>query len=419
MKVLILGINYAPERVGIAVYTTSMARALVRAGHEVSVVTAQPYYPGWAIMDDYRQRYSRSREDGVDILRCPLYVPRNPTGARRLVHHASFAATTFIPTIAAALRQKPDIVFTPAPSLIAAPVARFAAWLSGAKSWVHVQDFEVEAAFATGLLQPKGRIARLAAWFERSVLRSFHQTSSISPQMCAKLIEKGVPPAKVVEFRNSGDLHSVKPLSGPSPYRAEWNITTPHVALYSGNIANKQGIEIVIDAARRLAHRKDLSFVVCGEGPNRANLQALAAGLDNIQFHDLQPKERIGDLVGLASIHLLPQLAGAADLVLPSKLINMLASGRPVVATAAHGTGLALEVEGCGLVTPPGDGAAFADGIAQLLDDAALYSSAATAARARAEERWAQDTILARLVRQFEALAKGSQPDAGIKLTSS
>jgi colanic acid biosynthesis glycosyl transferase WcaI len=88
------------------------------------------------------------------------------------------------------------------------------------------------------------------------------------------------------------------------------------VAIYSGNIANKQGIEIVVEAARLLRHRKDLMFVVCGNGPNRARLIESSADLDNIQFHDLQPRAP-ADLLGMASVHLLPQIAGAADLVPP------------------------------------------------------------------------------------------------------
>jgi hypothetical protein len=140
------------------------------------------------------------------------------------------------------------------------------------------------------------------------------------------------------------------------------------VCLYSGNIANKQGIEILIEVARKLHARRDILFVICGEGPNRANLQTLAQGLDNVMFHKLQPLERMQDLLGLASIHLLPQIPGAADLVLPSKLTNMLASGRPVVATAMPGTGLYDEVEGCGINVEPGDVTAMAEAIVALAD---------------------------------------------------
>lgn len=393
MRLLFLGLNYAPEEIGIGLYSGETLRGWVEAGNAGEVVAAHPYYPQWRVWPGHGGGWKRSVEHGVAITRCPLYIPASPSGLRRILHHLSFAASSLWPMLRGA-RRKPDIVMTTAPSLIAAPVALLAAKLAGAQSWLHVQDFEVEAAAATGLVKGQGIGARLAHAFEGWVLRSFDLVSTISPQMCAKLREKGVDPARVFELRNWADIDGITPQDRPSPYRAEWAITTPHVALYSGNIANKQGIELVIETARILKERSDLTFVICGEGPNRARLEAEAADLPNVRIHDLQPRERLGDLLGMASLHLLPQLAGAADLVLPSKLTNMLASGRPVVATAAAGTGLADEVEGVGTVTPPGDAAAFAAAIAAMIDDPQRCAALGKAARARAEERWSRTAIL-------------------------
>ncbi|MBB3771009.1 colanic acid biosynthesis glycosyl transferase WcaI [Angulomicrobium tetraedrale] len=407
LRILILGLNYAPDMVGIAVYTSDLAEHLVRGGHVVEVVAGKPYYPAWRVPEAFRSGWRRrTRENGVDVTRVAHYVPAKPTGARRILHHASFAASSLVPALAAARRMRPDVVIQVSPSLIAAPVARLAASVGGARSWLHIQDFEVEAAIATGLVKG-GTTLKLALAFERRVLSWFDRVSSISPAMCRKCREKGVPADHVVEFRNWADIDSVTPRREPSTYSGEWNVTTPHVALYSGNIANKQGIEIVLEAARRLGHRRDLTFVICGEGPNRANLEAQAGDLGNIRFHALQPKERLGDLLSLASVHLLPQAAGAADLVLPSKLTNMLASGRPVVATAAAGTGLADEVEGCGIVVPPEDGAAFAAAIEDLLDNAPARASLGVAARRRAETRWARDAIIGGLVGELGRLTRG------------
>jgi colanic acid biosynthesis glycosyl transferase WcaI len=414
MRLLIVGLNYAPERVGIAVYTAGMAEALAADGHEVRVIAGQPYYPAWKIMDGHNAwALSSTLENGVEITRVPHYIPGKPSGLRRLLHHASFAASALVPALWSGLVWRPDVVLTVAPSLIAAPTARAAAFLAGARSWLHIQDFELEAAFATGLLQGDGFGAQLGRWFERAVLTSFERVSAISPEMCRKLVEKGVPRERVSELRNWADIETIRPMREPSPYRARWGIATKHVALYSGNIANKQGIEIVIAAARRLHDRKDLTFVICGEGPNRARLEALAVDLDNVQFHSLQPREKLNELMGLATIHLLPQLAGAADLVLPSKLTNMLASGRPVIATAAAGTGLAREVEGCGTLVEPGDEAAFAGAIAVLLDDEAGWNAAAQTARVRAEERWAKGAVLGEFA---EALASAKLRQASPEL---
>lgn len=394
-RILIIGLNYAPERVGIGPYTEGVAERLVQAGHEVAVIAGKPYYPAWRTEPAFaRPIYVRSVEDGVAVTRCPHYVPAVPSGARRIVHHLTFAMAVLPAAILDALRRRPDLVVVVVPSLLSVPIGRIAARIARARLWIHVQDFEVEAAFATGLMGAGSRGARLALGFEGRQLRSADRVSSISPQMCAKLADKGVASSRIAQLRNWAEIDSIHPLETASVYRAEWAIDRPHVALYSGNIANKQGIMIVIEAARLLAHRTDLMFVICGEGVNRANLEAAASGLGNVRIHDLQPAERLGELLGLATVHMLPQLPGAADLVLPSKLANMLASGRPVVATAAPDTGIAVEVEGCGIVTPPGDAPAFAQAVQTLIDDPAACGRFGRNARERAEIRWSRAALL-------------------------
>lgn len=403
--ILLLTLNHSPEPVGIGPYSAEMAADWAARGHRVRVVCAKPYYPAWSIDPRYRgDGYRRSTENRVAIVRCPLYVPQRPSGVRRIIHHISFAFAAFWPMISAARRDRPKIVMAIAPGLLAAPVALIAARIAGARSWLHIQDFEVEAALETGLLKRDGLAARLALRFEQAILRRFDICSTISPAMCAKLESKGVAPARVVQFRNWADIDTVRPTTTPSPYRNEWSIRQPHIALYSGNIANKQGIEIIVAAARRLRHRTDLLFLICGEGSYLGTLRALADGLPNIRFEALQPKARLGELLSLATVHLLPQLAGAADLVLPSKLTNMLASGRPVIATASPGTDLAAEIADCGLATLPGDDAAFAAAIESLIDSPELCATLGQAGRRRAEERWAKTAILDQLDRVMQAL---------------
>jgi len=405
VRILLMGINYAPEPVGIGPYTTGLAQALAEAGHDVRVIAGTPYYPQWKVPEGFRRfGYQRSIERGVVVTRCPHYVPATPSGGRRILHHISFALSALPQALVTAIRFRPEVVMTIAPSLMSAPVALLAARMGGARSWLHVQDFEVEAAFAIGLMGESSPLAHAARRFQGWALKAFDRVSSISPQMCAKLATLGVRSDRIVQFRNWSDLSKIRVLDAPSPYRAEWGITQPVIALYSGNIANKQGIDIIIKAARRLRHRADILFVICGEGPQRQRLIEMAEGLPNVRFAPLQPMERLGELVGLASIHLLPQLAGAADLVLPSKLTNMLASGRPVVATAEAGTGLADEVEGCGIVIPPGDDKRFAGAISALADDPTSAEAFGEAARRRAEKRWSRDAILGDLIDRLDAL---------------
>ncbi len=404
MKLLIVGLNYTPEPVGIGPYTAAMAEALAARGHAVRVIAGRPYYPQWQAYPGYRGLWRTTTETGVMVTRCAHYVPRHPAGLARIVHLASFALSALIPALRQTAAWRPDVVLCIAPALLSVPTARLAAWAAGARLWVHVQDFEVEAALATGLVRD-GPLARLARWFENRVLRSADQLSTISPQMIDKMDGKVANTVGTVEIRNWADGRFAPDPARGARYRDEWRLGQRKVALYSGNIANKQGIEILIAAAERLAARDDLVFVICGEGPNRARLAALAGSAGNVQLHDLQPAERMGELLALADVHLLPQIPGAADLVLPSKLTNMLASGRPVVATALPGSGLYDEVDGCGVLTAPGDAGTLAAAVAALVDDPVRAARLGTAASERARERWSKDRIIDRLESELEALA--------------
>ncbi len=213
-------------------------------------------------------------------------------------------------------------------------------------------------------------------------------------------------------------MNAIAPRSG-GDYRAELGIPADAVvALYSGNMGGKQGLQTLADAARRLDGETRLWFVFCGQGPERAPLQAACQGLERVRFLDLQPAERLGELLNTADVHLLPQRAGAADLVMPSKLTGMLASGRPVVCGAAPGTELAAVVARCGLVIPPEDGAAMAAAVRTLADDAPRREALGAAARQYALAHLHIDAVLAEAEREFIAVAeskgKPAERNAGV-----
>jgi colanic acid biosynthesis glycosyl transferase WcaI len=181
--------------------------------------------------------------------------------------------------------------------------------------------------------------------------------------MLQRLAEKGVDSGRLREIRNWVDTGAIVPGSRMTRFRAELGLgESDVVALYSGAMSRKQGLDLIVAAARALGpSRPQVTFLLCGEGPYRAELRAEAGGLGNVRFLDLQPQDRFAELLNTADLHLIPQRAEAADLVLPSKLGGILASGRPVVAMAAPATGLADEVEGAGHLAAPGNAQALAE----------------------------------------------------------
>ena len=410
MKFLVYGINFPPDVVGIAKYTGEMCEWLKRRGHDVRVVTAPPYYPAWRIGAGYRAyRYSRERvavsgSGSLDVWRCPLWVPVQPTGLSRLLHLASFAISSF-PVLVRQVAWRPDVVFVVEPTLCCVPAALLCARLSGSKAWLHVQDLEVDAAFNMGLL-PNGPASRMAFAVERWLIRRFGRISTISEAMRDKVIGKGAASSRVCLFPNWVDVSNIKPTLRASAFRAELGLSgSTRVALYAGNLGEKQGLELLVEAAERLQYRDDVVFVIAGNGSGRQRLEKSAEGLPNIRFLPLQPVERLNELLNLADVHLLPQRADAADLVMPSKLTGMVASGRPVVATAAPDTQVGKVVAGCGVLVEPGDGAGFADAIMALLDDDQRRSALGAAARLYAETNLAQDAVMARFVQEAEEVA--------------
>ncbi len=406
MRILIYGLNYAPELTGIGKYTGEMATWLSSRGHEVRVVTAPPYYPAWRIREDYRgSLYRIERVPGEPVVyRTPLYVTENPGGLKRVIHLCSFMLGS-LPVMLRQMFWWPEVVFTVEPTFFGAPLALLVARGSGAASWLHVQDFEVDAAFDLGLLPAKGPIHALALWLERSFTDAFTRVSSISRKMVERSIAKGVPAERAVLFPNWVDISEVYPQEGTANnFRTELGLEGKVLLLYSGNMGNKQGLEVLGPLAQSFVDDSRVHFLFCGDGAFRPRLEALVSHLPNVTLLPLQPLARLNDLLNAADIHLLPQRANAADLVMPSKLTGMLSSGRPVIATADEGTQVAHVVEGCGLVVPPEDEAALRDAAVRLVEDEALRRQLGQAARRYAVEHLGREQVLLQFERDLEEL---------------
>jgi colanic acid biosynthesis glycosyl transferase WcaI len=414
MKLLLYGLNHAPEPVGIGKYSGELAQWLATRGHQVRVITAPPYFPEWKAIGN---RYRHEMTAGIELWRCPLWVPRHPSGFSRLVHLASFAISS-IPVLLGQLGWRPQVVITVAPAFFCAPASLLFDALSGrgTRSWLHIQDFELDAAFELGLL--KGEMIRsLAERWERRTLQKFARVSTISKAMQRHTISKGVTTSKAILLPNWVDLEAITPQSdeqrASNPYRKQLGIQANQlVLLYSGSMNKKQGLELLVEVIHQLADLPDLVWLLAGEGPSRADLKAATMGMAHVRLLPLQPAERLNDWLNLADVHLLPQKAGAADLVLPSKLLGIMASGRPLVASSPAHSELGELAELAGMRVEPQDGAAFAAALRLLLSDKHLREQLGQRGRQLAEQRYGRDAVLERLERELLKLAEGKPLNA-------
>jgi colanic acid biosynthesis glycosyl transferase WcaI len=397
MKILIYSANFAPEPTGIGKYSGEMASWLADQGHQVRVICAPPYYPNWKLDSSYApQTYRRESMNGIDVWRAPIWIPKSPGGFTRVLHLMSFAITS-LPIALWQVLWRPDLVVCVAPALVCAPAGLLTARLSRSKAWLHLQDFEVDMAFRMGLLKGK-QFRRAILWIERAFLRRFEIVSSISARMVELLLEKGVSPERSFYFPNWVDVSKFDTTFLRSKYREQLGIASDaKVVLFSGSLGGKQGLMVIPEVANRLQERTDIVFVICGDGLIKPALEAATKDLPNVRLLPLQPLERLGELLGTADIHLLPQSRNAADLVLPSKLSGMLASGRPVIATCDEGTEINSVVSQCGLVVPPEDVASLSIAICKLVDDDVMRLELGRRARKFADENFEFDRVLTRM----------------------
>ncbi len=407
-KILILGLNFHPEPTGIGKYTGELAAYLAGQGHQIHIITSPPYYPQWQVGEGYSAwHYQNETWKGVKIQRCPIWVPQNPTGFSRLIHLSSFALTS-IPVLVAQLFWKPAVVLCVAPAIMNAPFALVFSRLCGSTSWLHIQDFELDAAFKLGLLPGGKMLINFAANIERALLNGFDQISTISVGMLYHLHKKGVEKRKTMIFPNWVDTNQIYPLGKHSnPLRTRLGLTSEQlVILYAGTMGKKQGLEHLLVAARYLRERSDIQFILCGAGVVRSELESASQGLRNVRFLSVQPVEKLNQLLNMADIHVILQKADAADLVMPSKLSGMLASGKAVIATADPGTELGRVISEVGVLVPPEDGMALAEAILCLANSPSMRSELGDKGRKFAVQTWDADIILMRLNQHIQAIAE-------------
>lgn len=397
MRILVFGINYSPELTGIGKYTGEMCAWLAARGHEVSVVTALPYYPEWEVHAAYKgRRWMKEQVDGVTVYRVPLYVPKTIRARNRILHEFSFELGVFPSWFRLLFQKRFELVINVSPPFHLGFYALIYAKVKRAKLITHIQDLQVDAAHDLGMIESK-KLTWLMFGMERYILKKSHLVSSISLGMLRKIYAKGIAPEKCLLFPNWVDGENVKPLPREQSLRKDWHIpVTDKVVLYSGNLGKKQGLELIISCAVQFREDRHLHFVIVGSGGMKQQLMEMAKveNLSNVHFYPLLPYERISALLATADVHLVLQKKSASDLVMPSKLTAILAAGGLALVNAVPGTTLyeVMDKYQLGLVVEPESVAALAGGI-----EKALYmdrSVMQTAARAYALKYLDKEQIL-------------------------
>lgn len=352
-RILLIGYNYAPEPTGIGKYSGEMIQWLAKKGYDCTVLTTYPYYPYWKVQEPYYKNrfYFKSEtqafEGGgkITVYRCPIYVPAQPSGGKRIMLDFSFLVTAFLQLLTLIPAKKFDNVITVVPSFQFGLLGILYKRLRKAKLIYHIQDMQIEAARDLKMIKSQKLINSLFR-VERFIFNQSDVVSSISEGMVAKIGEKAGK--EIFLFPNWSDTKLFYPLPERDELKKEFGFDPGEkIILYSGGIGEKQGLESILYAAREFNEDQAVKFVICGSGPYKEKLQALAheLQLQNLIFFPLQPFEKFNQFLNIADIHLVIQKANASDLVMPSKLTTILSVGGMPLITANKGSGLHTLVE--------------------------------------------------------------------------
>jgi len=403
MKINVWGINYAPEPTGIAPYNAALCEHLHREGHEVHMVTSFAYYPAWRKAPEDRALFRTDDVRGVPVHRCWHYVPRKANALKRIVHEGTFVLMSFLRQLTLPV---PDAYVVVSPPLLLGA----AAWLLGKikrRPFVfHVQDLQPDAAAGLGMLK-QGLLVRALYWLESFAYRKAVRVSGITPGMLDAYRRKGVAEEKLVLFPNGVALPDLLTAPGRGAFRKRFGFAEKDfLAVYSGNLGVKQGLDVLVEAARHLS--PGIQIVICGEGAQRNALAQMIREheLHNVSLLPLQPDAGYREMLVDADVCVITQQRGSGGFFFPSKLLTTLAWEKPVLTVADRESELvrALDDGRFGVNVEPGHPEKLARALEHLSASRAELRGYAVAGR-RYVERFEMERVLEEFTSVLKVIA--------------
>lgn len=390
----ILSLHFPPEETGNAPYIGALAVGLSAGAHRVTAYVAHPHYPEWKVRAGYGQWRSTETIDGVTVHRLRHFVPRPPRGLRRLLSELSFGLRLLPSRL-----SSDSVVVAVSPALFATALAvlriRLTPWRPSLVVWV--QDI-----YTLGLVETKqgGDFSAIITRFvERFVLRAADRVVAIHPRFAEYLIENlGIKSKRITVIRNWTHLRPAPAISRRDARAALGWPADVLLAVHTGNMGKKQGLENVVEAARLADERRaPIKFVLVGDGSERTRLEQLAQEIERIEFVDPLNETDYRCALAAADCLLVNELPGVATMAVPSKLTSYFDATRPILA-ATDAKGIAaeeIEKASAGVAVPAGDPQALLEMALQLSEDSERAAACGAAGRRYCRELLTADAAIA------------------------
>ena len=407
MHVVLLSLVFRPDNVSTAHVMAELARDLQGLGHHVTVFTTTPHYnsdPEAEAAQPLRPVLGRllqtSEYHGIRVYHA--WMPRK--GRSVLLRLLAWVWFHGVSTLAAlVLARNPSVILVPSPPLTTGVSAWVLGRLRSTAFVYNVQEIYPDIAINLGALK-NPTLIRLTYALERFVYRRARAITVIAPRMRERLIEKGVPPAKVVVVPNFVDLGELSPRPKDNPFSRAFGVHDKFVVSYAGNLGPAQGLDCFVDVARLLRDRPQVMLLLIGDGMLAEPLRARAAaqGLSNLRVIPYQPYAVVPDIYGASDVCVVAQATATGSDAIPSKVYRIMACERPIVAATDARSDLAQLVRDahCGAVIPAESADALSTAVRDALADPEAWRRRAAAGRAYVTAHYGRAAIS----RRYEAL---------------
>ncbi len=406
LRILLLIIQFPPDVNSTGILMSQLGEGLVARGHKVSVVTTFPHYEHFRIEDGYRGKlFERTTYKGMNVIHLWVYA----SGMKQRMIHRLFSYLSF--NVLAAVtgilnRESYDVILCTNGSFFTGLTASLIGLAKHLPCVYNVQDLYPETPVAAGQLSNRRAIATLA-WFERLMYRTTTHISVITPCFRDNIVAKGIGTENISVIPNFVDTEFIRPLPKANNFSRSQGLDDRFVVSHAGNIGYVYDLETMLEAAALLRHEKNILFLLVGEGVAKQELQRKAETLqlDNVRFLPYQPREALPWLRAASDIQVSLYKANAARYSMPSKLYEIMASGRPVLASADRDSDVwnIVNGAGCGLCIEPGQAEQLANAVGLLYRDAGLRQEMSSRGRRLAEDSYSKDAVVA----AYEQLLRG------------
>lgn len=402
----LLSVSYPPEKTGIAPYAGALASVLAELGYQVSANVSHPHYPEWAVREGYGQFTRAELVDGVLVARHRHYVPTVPRGLRRLLYELTFGARLFFSKIG-----RPRVVIAVSPALFSTAIAMLRVRLTSRRTAIvlWVQDIYTLGLSETG--EGGESVKKVTRWVEGRAIQAADRVVVIHQRFADYIVKEfGVDPHKVAVIRNWTHLAEAEtPVdSAAAKERLGWPSGVT-LAVHTGNMGAKQGLENIVDAARLADERSaPVHFILVGDGGERRRLVDLATGISRLSFVPPLDDEQYRLALAAADVLLVNEKPGVSAMAVPSKLTAYFDAGRPVIAaTDPEGiTASEVAAAGAGIVVPAGQPERLVDAVVEIGADPQRAQQYGLNGRHFRQQVLGQDAAIAqfqKLIRAFDA----------------